>query len=252
MRCWRGWGALERPGQCGESLWLPALNRRVCYSPLSPLPYASGTRLEDGRGVFYRVTPCFFFVCALLLTPVAAASEQAASSVVNAFHETLTDVMRASDKLGFSGRRDKLDLVINEHFDLSLISRVVTGRFWKSMDEVQREQMVQTFTELTVATYASRFDSYSGERFRIAETRELKKDRLLIRSELVKSDGDVVQLDYVLHQRNDSWQIINVIADGVSDLSIKRADYARVFSDSGFDGLIGRLNTQIDELSQSS
>ena len=202
--------------------------------------------------MFHRVIPYFFFACVLLLSPGVTASEQAASAVVNAFHETLTDVMRASDDLGFKGRRDKLALVINEHFDLSFISRVVTGRFWKSMDEAQRTQMVRTFTELTVATYASRFDSYSGESFRIAETRSLKKDRLLIRSLLVKSDGDVVQLDYVLHQRNDTWQIINVIADGVSDLSIKRADYAGVLSDSGFDALIGRLNTQIDELSQSS
>lgn len=202
--------------------------------------------------MFHRVAPCFFCLVSLLAVPAAYPSEQAGATVVNAFHEKLTGVMRASDVLGFTGRRQQLDPAINEHFDLSFIARVVTGRFWKSLDDIQRAQMINTFAALTVATYASRFDGYSGETFKIAESRPLKKERLLIRSELIKSDGEVVQLDYVLHRRNDSWQIINVIANGVSDLSIKRADYASVISASGFEGLIGRLNQQISKLSHSS
>ena len=202
--------------------------------------------------MFHRVVPCFFVSLTLLAAPAAYSGEQAATLVINAFHEKLTGVMQASEDLGFGGRSKQLDPAINEHFDLSFIARVVTGRFWKSLDDIQRAQMVDTFTALTVATYASRFDGYSGETFKIAESRPLKKERLLIRSELIKADGEVVQLDYVLHLRNDSWQIINVIANGVSDLSIKRADYANVISASGFDGLIGRLNQQIIDLSQSS
>ena len=211
-----------------------------------------GARLEAYRGVFQRLAPYVLALCGLLAGPAAYSSGEEAVSVVNAFHETLTQVMRASDELGFAGRREQLAPAITKYFDLSFISRVVTGRYWKSMDEMQRQEMTHTFSALTIATYASRFDGYAGETFKIAETRPLKKERHLIRSELVKPDGEVVQIDYVLHQRNENWQIINVIANGVSDLSIKRSDYASVIAASGFEALIGRLNEQIDELSQSS
>jgi phospholipid transport system substrate-binding protein len=112
--------------------------------------------------------------------------------------------------------------------------------------------MVETFTRLTVATYASRFDEYSGEEFRAVEIRPLKKQRVMVRSELEESDHDVVQLDYVLHETGEGWRIINVIADGVSDLSIKRADYTSILKNAGFDALISRLNEQIDSFAASS
>ena len=196
--------------------------------------------------------PLLVFFGGLLATPAAVVEDLGAETTVNDFHEILIDVMRDSDTLGFSGRRARLDPVVRQHFDLGFISRVVTGRFWKSMDESQQSQMLDTFSELTVVTYASRFDGYSGQAFKTVETRPLKKERVLVRSLLVSPDGDVVQLDYVLHRPHDEWRIINVIADGVSDLSIKRADYSSVIKQSGFAGLLVRLNEQIDNYSRNS
>ena len=201
--------------------------------------------------MFHRLLPYVILTVALSGASAAYADEPAAASVVDSFHETLTAVMQTSTEDGFDSRKKQLDPVINNHFDLSFISRVVIGRFWKSIDESERTEMIRTFTALTIATYASRFDGYSGETFKVVETRPLKKERVLVRSELHKSDGDRVQLDYVLHRRNEGWQIINVIANGVSDLSIKRADYAGVISEAGFTGLLARLNIQIEELSRS-
>ena len=45
---------------------------------------------------------------------------------------------------------------------------------------------------------------------------------------------------------------MNVVAQGVSDLSLKRADYTAVIKSEGFDSLINRLEKKIAEMSKAS
>ena len=47
-----------------------------------------------------------------------------------------------------------------------------------------------------------------------------------------------------MHQRDGAWRIINVISQGVSDISLKRAEYQSVIRKHGFDGLLNRIETQ--------
>ncbi|MCZ6893424.1 MAG: ABC transporter substrate-binding protein, partial [Gammaproteobacteria bacterium] len=44
---------------------------------------------------------------------------------------------------------------------------------------------------------------------------------------------------------DNKWLIVNVIAQGISDLSLKRADYTAVIKKEGFDSLVNRLNDKI-------
>jgi phospholipid transport system substrate-binding protein len=53
---------------------------------------------------------------------------------------------------------------------------------------------------------------------------------------------------YLLTRKDDRWQIINVIAQGVSDLALKQAEYAYVIKKDGFKGLVSQLNDKIVNL----
>jgi phospholipid transport system substrate-binding protein len=52
----------------------------------------------------------------------------------------------------------------------------------------------------------------------------------------------------LLQQDETGWRIVNIIADGVSDLALKRAEYQRVFASGGLDGLLAELNAQTENL----
>ena len=107
---------------------------------------------------------------------------------------------------------------------------------------------IKLFQELSVATYASRFDGYGGEKFVELSAEQLKKGRLLIKTELQRPDDRPVKLDYLMHQRDGEWLIISVIANGVNDLSLKRAEYATVIEDKGFDGLVSDVSAKITNM----
>jgi phospholipid transport system substrate-binding protein len=49
-----------------------------------------------------------------------------------------------------------------------------------------------------------------------------------------------------MKKKDEGWQIINIIADGVSDLALKRSEYTSILSRDGFDVLIAKITEKID------
>ena len=120
----------------------------------------------------------------------------------------------------------------------------MTGKHWKTLNDEQRVEFIDVFTKLSAATYASNFSDFSGEAFETLGVEE-KRGNLLVRTVIVKAGGERVTLDYVLRDNKGMWQIVNVIADGVSDLSLKRADYTAVIKREGFNSLVSKLRDKI-------
>ena len=179
------------------------------------------------------------------------ADNQAAVSIVEEFHNMLIDVMKNSSELGFQGRYDKLAPAIESKFDTPLIAQVILSRYWKELNEEQQQQFITLFNRLSTSTYAARFDSYSGQAFKTTGVEELKKGRLLIKTEFLNSDGEIVKFDYMVHAKEGKWYIISVIANGVNDIALKRAEYPAIIQEKGFDSLVSELETKISELGNS-
>jgi phospholipid transport system substrate-binding protein len=185
-----------------------------------------------------------------IVIPNASAIDQGATEVVERLHSTLIAVMKDGDKLGYQGRYDQLAPVIKSSFDMPFISRTVLGKYWETFSNEQRSRFVETFTQLSIATYAANFDRYSGERFKTISEKGVSGGRILVQSQLTKSDGGQVQLDYLLHRPGNQWLIVNVIAQGVSDLALKRADYSAFLKSKGYEALLKKLNQKINEYSR--
>jgi len=172
----------------------------------------------------------------------------AAIEVVEQLHTVLLRVMQAADSMEFSERYSTLEPVITESFDTPVIAKVILSRYWKDLTPQQQEDFIQLFNQQTIATYTSRFDSFNDDVFRTISVKQLKKGRILVRTE-IKSDGeDPVKLDYLMHKNNGQWLIISVIADGVNDLSLKRAEYSTVIKENGYEYLITNIEKKIAEM----
>ena len=184
-------------------------------------------------------------VLTLSLPTAAIGTDPAAAQVVEKLHAELLEVMKKAKALGYKGRYQRLAPLVASSYDFPFISKLVVGRYWSEFSPEQKEQFVNTFTKLSIATYANQFAGYAGEHFKTISAEESTRGRLLIKTVLIKSNGEEVELDYMLHQKEGQWQIINVIAQGVSDLSLKRAQYTSCLKKEGFDALLQRLNEKI-------
>lgn len=187
-----------------------------------------------------------FRVIALLATLLLSTTAGAASpaeAVVENFHQALLANMKQGQTLGCAGRINKLRPVIENGFDLPYLAQKILRKRWSGLTEAQREDFVVTLGHMVVATYADRFSSFKAESFSNTGTEELARGNRVVHSKFRHGSG-TVSFDYVLHETAGRWRIVNVIAEGVSDLAIRSAQYEGVFKQKGFDGLIAYMQEQ--------
>ena len=186
----------------------------------------------------------------LLQLPASAGAGEldAPAATVGNFHNKLSSVMQRAEELGYRGRYRELEPYINGCFDIPFIAHVALGRYRDRLSEAQKTEFAVLFSRSSTATYASRFDGHSGEEFREISRAPLRRGRVLIRTELRRPDDDPVALDYLLHEKQGNWYIISVSANGVNDLSLKRAEYAAVIKEKGFNGLVKEILSRIAEM----
>ena len=101
------------------------------------------------------------------------------------------------------------------------------------------------------ATYADRFDSYSGQRMEVVAQRP-SSSGIIIKTRIVKSNGEPVSVDYAMRQNDGAWQISDVYLDGtISQLATQRAEFGAILRREGFDGLIVALQRKVKLLAGS-
>jgi phospholipid transport system substrate-binding protein len=193
-----------------------------------------------------RLTKVILFLFVIGFNAVAFADQTAtASAAISRLNDALLAAMKNAQTLGYNGRYQMLDSVIRETHDLARIARFSVGKSWSEMTKQQQETFVDKFSRYSIATYVNRFDGFGGESFKTVSEQPLPRGRVLVKALLESPEYGVVNFDYILDQDDaKQWKIINIMADGVSDLALKRAHYTDIIKKKGVDALIDELITK--------
>jgi phospholipid transport system substrate-binding protein len=188
----------------------------------------------------------------IALTPLAtapawAAPADPAAARVEAFDDALISAMKAGAAAGPRGRGRTLAPAVESGFDLPTMTRFAVGPAWASMSEAQHGALVGAFTRFTVASYASNFDSYGGQKFVVQAVQTRGPDKI-VPVQLVSPRGAPVTLIYRLHETPSGWKIIDIYFNGISQLTTRRADFAQPLNMGGASGLISHLDALTQKL----
>lgn len=176
----------------------------------------------------------------------APAAPAKPAEVVAGLNAALIDVMRNAKTLGYRGRFDRLAPVLSEAFNFPVMAGISVGRYWSGLSEAQRKSLVDAFGRMSVGTFAERFNGYSGERFEVTGEEDGPRGAVLVRNRLVKSDGDTVEINYLMKQYGERWRAVDVYLDSkFSELAIKRSEYSSVIQNEGFDALIKKIEAKL-------
>ncbi len=187
-------------------------------------------------------------VSVLLLVALhpAAGAETAAQGVIDRFHRSLIGVMSRAGEIGYLGRFQALSPEISRTFHIPVMARIVAGRHWKTFSNDQKSALVKAFGRMTTATYAIRFNGYSGERFRILGEAPLRRQSVIVKSEIVKSDGEAIAINYVMRKFERGWRVIDVQLKGAySELATRRSEYTSFIRRNGLAALLSEIDRKI-------
>lgn len=190
----------------------------------------------------------FLLVAPALLALARPAFAQAVpAEVVERFHDALIGIMRDARRLGARGRYERLTPIMNQAFDLAAMTRIAAGSNWASLPPDQQAALSQAFTRWSIATYASRFDGYSGETFTTLGTQTLPNGDTLVRTRLNRPDGDPVVLSYLL--RGNPPRIVDIYLTGtISELASRRSEFAALIREGGMPRVMQELETRTARL----
>ena len=184
----------------------------------------------------------------------AASSESPAPATAQATAQALCDVllqvMKQGPTLDFAGRVKVLDPTLRRLYDMPLVTRLVVGPPWRGMSTDEQQQVVAAFSDYSVAVYAGRFKSYSGEKFVVdPATSTVASGDIIAHTKLLPHDGEAVELDYLERQESGSWRIIDVLLNGtISEMAERRSEYASAIRDGGAAALVRLLREKTAQL----
>lgn len=189
-------------------------------------------------------------LAAVALPALGAAGEASiVTAPIRAFYDSLLDAMRRAKALGVHGRYDALAPVIQATFDLAAMTRISVGPGWSSIPPEQQAALIDAFTQMTTATYASRFDGYSGERFEVDPEVETRRTGSVVHTRLIQSNGVPIPLNYLMRESAAGWKIVDVyLAGAISELATRRSEFGAILDAGGPTKLVETLKQQTGKL----
>jgi phospholipid transport system substrate-binding protein len=180
---------------------------------------------------------------------VAAADADPATVPIRSFYDALLAAMKQADQLGVRGRYDKLAPVIRSTFDLAAMTRIAVGPEWTSIPAEQQTALLDSFARMTIATYASRFDGYSGQSFEVDPEVQSRNNDRIVRTKLIRPKEEPVTLNYLMRGSGNAWKIVDIYLSGtISELATQRSEFGAILKAGGPAALIESLKQQTDRL----
>lgn len=202
----------------------------------------------------FRVGPILALMIFIALSlhkapPAAADDTPVPQALVQQFHAAIIDIMQQGPSLSFEGRVDRLSPVFAETFDMRVFSaRTVGVKIWSELTDEQKNEYVETYSRFLIASYADKFDSYSGQIFDFLSMADAPKNTVYVKTQIVRNGKDPIMLDYLIGSRNGKQGIIDVFFDNASETSRRLSEFKSIYYNSGYDALISSLEKKTNEM----
>lgn len=184
-------------------------------------------------------------LAAWLLTGSTAAAASASDFIENLGAEAIT--LAADAGKSASDKSREFRTLLKRGFALPVISRFVMGRYWRQLSDEQKTRYNALFEDYLVATYAGRFNEYSGETFKVMEEKPSGEKATLVTTKVFRPQGVEVIVGWQVVPRDGDFRIVDVIIEGISMSLTQRSDFASAIQANGgsIDGFLDTLEKKV-------
>lgn len=146
-----------------------------------------------------------------------------------------------------------IDKYFLSNFDTEYAAKRVLARHWRDATPEQRKAFIDAFYESLVNNYGEAILDFTADRLKILPYRGDPGDTsATVRSEIRRSNGTIVPVNYSLHKTSDGWKAWDVVIEGVSYVKSFQTDFGTEIEQKGLDEVIQRLRSQVKPGSSSS
>jgi phospholipid transport system substrate-binding protein len=195
-------------------------------------------------------------IAALLLPVTLLAVARAAESIPgptpqDLIEKTARGLLEALDADREKAKQDParvralVDELLLPHFDTDYSARLVLGKHWRAATPDQRRRFVDAFYQSLLRNYGSALAEFTADRLTVLPFRgDLASGQAVVRTEVKRSNGVRVPVNYTLHSTPQGWKAWDVTIEGISYVRNFRNDVGTEVEQAGLESVIKRLETE--------
>jgi phospholipid transport system substrate-binding protein len=138
-----------------------------------------------------------------------------------------------------------VDSTLLPNFDTPYAAQLVLGKHWRDATPEQRKRFVDAFYKSLLYTYGDAMIDFTADRLHVLPTKvEPTDERATVRTEIKRSNGTKVAVNYSMRKANGAWKAWDVVIDGISYVKSYREDYGSEVDQKGLDAVIANLEAK--------
>ena len=161
-------------------------------------------------------------------------------------------VKRISQEIQAGNQKRVYDMVetkILPYIDFQRMTSLAAGKSWRDATPDQQQQLIKEFRTLLVFTYSGAITQIKDQRVEFKPLRAAPDDtEVEVRSQVIQSRGDPIQLNYRLAKSATGWKIYDINVLGAWLVETYKGTFTETISKSGIDGLIKTLSDKNKKL----
>jgi phospholipid transport system substrate-binding protein len=155
------------------------------------------------------------------------------------------DAHRAEFRKDPTGLYALVESTLLPHFDTPYAAQLVLGQHWRTATAEQRKRFVDAFYNSLLYTYGDAMVDFTANRLKVFPTKaDAAAEKATVRTEITRSNGTKVAVNYSLRKVNGTWKAWDVVIDGISYVKSYREDYGAEVQQKGLDSVIQRLESK--------
>jgi phospholipid transport system substrate-binding protein len=138
-----------------------------------------------------------------------------------------------------------VDQILLPHFDTEYAAQLILAQHWRTATPEQRKRFVDAFYHALLRTYGSALAGATADQLKLLPLRgDPGVTQVTVRTEVTRSSGAAVPVDYRLHKTPDGWKAFDVIIEGISYVRNYRTDFDAEIAAKGFDAVFVRIEKE--------
>jgi phospholipid transport system substrate-binding protein len=186
-----------------------------------------------------------------------AAAEEAPDVLVKRISLEVLDAAKADKEIQSGNQKHVSELVeakILPYVDFQRMTSLAAGRFWRDATPDQQKQLISEFRSLLVFTYSGAISSIKDQKLQFQPLRADPgaTDGVEVRSQVLQTRGETIQLNYRLEKTATGWKIYDMNILGAWLIETYKGNFATEIGKGGIDGLIKALADKNKKLNDNA
>ena len=159
---------------------------------------------------------------------------------------SVLEVLQNKD-LTLQERKTMVSGRVQEYLNMESMARRTLGPYWDGATEEQRQRFSDLFVKVLEGTYLNKIEDYSGGEVKYLKQR-VKDDKAIIDTVIVSQELEI-PVQYKMIYEGDSWQVFDLVIEGVSLIRNYRESYGEIIRRDGYDGLFALMQDKVQAMS---